>query len=85
MNKKILTLIVSIIIFCSINKLYASDKRLSKYSFPQERIAKWNNENWEKMIAIENKSRINFEFELKGLMGSRDKINQFFSNKFINL
>ena len=25
MNKKILTLIVSIIIFCSINKLYASD------------------------------------------------------------
>lgn len=70
---------------CIAIKLYASDKRLSKYSFPQERIAEWNNENWEKMIAIENKSRINFEFELKGLMGSRDKINQFFSNKFINL
>jgi hypothetical protein len=37
------------------------------------------------MIEIENKSRINFEFELKGLTGGNKKINSFFSNAFLNL
>jgi hypothetical protein len=37
------------------------------------------------MISIENKSRINFEFELKGLTGGNKAINNFFSNAFMNL
>jgi heat shock protein HslJ len=41
--------------------------------------------NWDKMISIENKSRINFEFELKGLTSGNKRINQFFSNAFSNL
>ena len=40
---------------------------------------------WEDMISIENKSKITFEFELKGLSGSRKQINKFFSNAFVNL
>jgi hypothetical protein len=42
--------------------------------------------SWDKMISIENKSRINFEFELKGLTGrNNDKRNGLFSNTFLNL
>ena len=37
------------------------------------------------MISVENKSRINFEFELKGLTGGNKRINSFFSNAFMNL
>jgi hypothetical protein len=37
------------------------------------------------MIEIENKSRINFEFELKGLTGSNKRVNSFSSNVFLNL
>ena len=45
----------------------------------------FNDASWDKMISIENKSRINFEFELKGLTGGNKRINQFFSNAFSNL
>jgi len=36
------------------------------------------------MISVENKSRINFEFELKGVTGSKTQLNKFFSNAFAN-
>jgi hypothetical protein len=45
----------------------------------------FNDTSWDKMIEIENKSRINFEFELKGLTGGNRRINSFFSNTFLNL
>jgi len=45
----------------------------------------FNSLGWEKMISVENKSRINFEFELKGLTGGNKRVNRFFSNAFSNL
>ena len=70
---------------CLAFKVFASDKRLSKYNLVN--FVSWNGplSNWEDMISIENKSRINFEFELKGLTGSKRQLNKFFSNTFVNL
>jgi hypothetical protein len=36
------------------------------------------------MIEIESKSRINFEFELKGLNSSFDKVNKLMNNSLLN-
>tara|TARA_B100000401_G_scaffold317732_1_gene219601 strand:- start:1697 stop:2896 length:1200 start_codon:yes stop_codon:yes gene_type:complete len=70
---------------CLAFKIYASDKRLSKYNLLNFESMQFNDVSWDKMISIENKSRINFEFELKGLTGGNKKMNQFFSNAFSNL
>jgi len=71
---------------CLAFKIYASDKRLSKYNLLNFHSLQFNNASWDKMISIENKSRINFEFELKGLTGgNNNKRNRFFSNAFSNL
>ena len=71
---------------CLAFKVYASDKRLSKYNLLNFQSLQFNNMDWDKMISIENKSRINFEFELKGLTGgNNNKRNRFFSNAFSNL
>ena len=70
---------------CLAFKIYASDKRLSKYNFLNIQSQEFNQIYWEKMISIENKSRINFEFELKGLTGANKRINRFFSNAFLDL
>jgi len=71
---------------CLAFKIYASDKRLSRYNLLNFQSLQFNNTSWEKMISIENKSRINFEFELKGLTGgNNNKRNRFFSNAFSNL
>ena len=70
---------------CLAFRVYASDKRLSKYNFLNFQSSLLSNINWENMISVENKSRINFEFELKGLTGGNKRINSFFSNAFLNL
>jgi len=71
---------------CIAFKIYASDKRLSKYNLLNLQSLQFNDASWDKMVAIENKSRINFEFELKGLTGGYSKkIDRFFSNTFSNL
>ena len=70
---------------CLAFKVYASDKRLSKYNFLNFQSSQLSNINWENMISVENKSRINFEFELKGLTAGNKRINSFFSNTFLNL
>ena len=70
---------------CLAFKIYASDKRLSKYNLLNFQSMQFNDASWDKMISVENKSRINFEFELKGLTGGNKRINQFFSNAFSNL
>jgi lipopolysaccharide assembly outer membrane protein LptD (OstA) len=70
---------------CLAFKIYASDKRLSKYNYLNFQSMQFNDASWDKMISVENKSRINFEFELKGLTGGNKRINQFFSNAFSNL
>jgi hypothetical protein len=69
---------------CFAFKLFASDKRLSKYDFTNGAAPYANNAAWENMISVENKSRINFEFELKGITGSKTQLNKFFSNAFAN-
>ena len=69
---------------CFAFKLFASDKRLSKYDLTDGIIQYANNAAWENMISVENKSRINFEFELKGITGSKTQLNKFFSNAFAN-
>ena len=69
---------------CFTFKLFASDKRLSKYDFTDGMSTYANNAAWENMISVENKSRINFEFELKGITGSKTQLNKFFSNAFAN-
>ena len=70
---------------CIAFKIYASDKRLSKYNLVNFQSMQFDDASWDRMISIENKSRINFEFELKGLTGGNKRINQFFSNAFSNL
>ena len=70
---------------CLAFKIYASDKRLSKYNLLNFQSMQFNDASWDKMISIENKSRINFEFELKGLTGGNKRMNRFFSNAFSNL
>ena len=70
---------------CLAFKIYASDKRLSKYNLFDLQSEQFNLMSWEKMISVENKSRINFEFELKGLTGGNKRINRFFSNAFSDL
>ena len=70
---------------CLAFKIYASDKRLSKYNLLNFESMQFNDVSWDKMISIENKSRINFEFELKGLTGGNKRMNRFFSNAFSNL
>ena len=70
---------------CFAFKLYASDKRLSKYNLLNFQTTHFYNDDWERMISVENKSRINFDFELKGLTGGNKRLNRFFSNNFLNL
>ena len=70
---------------CIAFKIYASDKRLSKYNLVNFQSMQFDDASWDRMISIENKSRINFEFELKGLTGGNKRINQIFSNAFSNL
>tara|TARA_Y100001970_G_scaffold284103_1_gene400766 strand:- start:8437 stop:10701 length:2265 start_codon:yes stop_codon:yes gene_type:complete len=70
---------------CLAFKIYASDKRLSEYNLLDYQAMQFHDENWGKMIEIENKSRINFEFELKGFTGGNKRLNSFFSNTFSNL
>ena len=69
---------------CVALKLFASDKRLSKYDFLNAVSLDVEAQAWENMISIENKSRINFEFELKGITGSKTQLNKFFSSTFAN-
>ena len=69
---------------CFAFKLFASDKRLSKYNYLDRNSSFTNKVAWDEMISVENKSRINFEFELKGITGSRTQLNKFFSSTFAN-
>jgi hypothetical protein len=39
---------------------------------------------WDNRIAIESKGKINFEFELKGLNSSFDKMNKLFKSSLFN-
>ena len=70
---------------CFVFRVTASDKNLSKYldSFNDNSFT-YLDEAWDNIIRIENKSRINFEFEFKGLNSSYEKINKFMNNSILN-
>ena len=68
-------------------RLYVSDKRLidTNTLFEVSQL----NENeiyaWKEMISLENKSRITFEFELKGLTSKKNKLTRFFQEAILKL
>ena len=68
-------------------RIYVSDKRLidTNTLFEVSQL----NENeiyaWKEMISLENKSRITFEFELKGLSSKKNKLTRFFQKSILNL
>ena len=70
---------------CFVFRITASDRNFSKYldGFKPESYT-YLNEAWDNIIRIENKSRINFEFELKGLNSSFEKISRFMNNSILN-
>ena len=70
---------------CFVFRVTASDKNLSKYldSFNDNSFT-YLDEAWDNIIRIENKSRINFEFEFKGLNSSYKKVNKFMNNSILN-
>tara|TARA_B100001250_G_scaffold413994_1_gene450127 strand:- start:30 stop:2411 length:2382 start_codon:yes stop_codon:yes gene_type:complete len=70
---------------CFVFRLTASDKNLSKY-LPniESNSYMYLNDAWDNIIRIENKSRINFQFEFKGLNSSLEKINRLRNNSIFN-
>ena len=63
----------------------ASDKNLSKYLTNVDLNSYiYLNEAWDNIIRIENKSRVNFQFQLKGLNSSLKKVGRFFENSLLD-
>ena len=70
---------------CFSFRVLASDKNLSKYlSIYQPDMYQYLGDAWDDIIRIESKSRINFEFKLKGLNSSFEKVSRFMNNSLLN-
>ena len=69
---------------CLALRITSTDKNLSRYLLNQEILFPHLGGAWDNMIEIESKSRINFEFELKGLNSSFDKVNKLMNNSLFN-
>jgi LPS-assembly protein len=69
---------------CLALRITSTDKNLSRYLLNQEILYPHLGDAWDNMIEIESKSRINFEFELKGLNSSFDKVNKLMNNSLLN-
>ena len=69
---------------CVALRITGTDRNLSRYILNQEILYPHLGDAWDNMIEIENKGRINFEFELKGLNSSFDKVNRLFNNSLFN-
>ena len=65
---------------CLALRITTSDRNYSKYNLNQEILYPHLADAWDNMIYIESKSRINFEFELKGLNSSFDRVNRLLNN-----
>lgn len=66
-------------------QLTISDKELSKYiGFDSNENYQYLDNAWNNIIDIENKSRINLSFELKGFNSSFDKMSRLFNNSLLN-
>jgi LPS-assembly protein len=69
---------------CVALRITGTDRNLSRYILNQEILYPHLGDAWDNIIEIESKGRINFEFELKGLNSSFDKVNRLFNNSLFN-
>ena len=71
---------------CFAFRIIANDDRLVNLTKNNQFInmRDLNYANWEKMISLENKSRISFEFEFKGLTNKKNKISKLFNEYLKN-
>ena len=69
---------------CLALRITGTDRNLSRYILNQQILYPHLADAWDNMIQVESKGRINFEFELKGLNSSFDKINRFLNNSLFN-
>ena len=69
---------------CFSLRLTGSDKNLSKYENNKKIYYPYLTDAWDNIIQIENKGRINFEFELKGFNSSFKKVNRLLENSLLN-
>ena len=70
---------------CFVFRLTTSDRNLSRYLPDMESASyMYLNDAWDNIIRIENKSRVNFQFEFKGLNSSFEKISRLKSNSIFN-
>ena len=69
---------------CLALRVTGSDRNFSRFLAKEEILYPTLADAWDNVIDIESKSRINFEFELKGLNSSFDKMNKLFKNSLFN-
>ena len=70
---------------CFAFRIVVSDKNLSRYldGYKSETF-NYLREAWDNIIKIDNKTTINFEFELKGLNSSFEKVSRFINNSILD-
>ena len=70
---------------CFVFRVTSSDRNLSKYlPMVESNSYMYLNDVWDNIIRVENKSRINFQFEFKGLNSSFEKMNRLINNSIFN-
>ena len=69
---------------CIALRIIGSDKNLTRYNDLYNSSYTYINDAWDNMINIENKSRINFEFELKGFSASVNKVDRMLQDSLLN-
>ena len=69
---------------CLALRITGSDRNFSRFHVKDEILYPTLADAWDNVIDIESKSRINFEFEFKGLNSSFDKMNKLFKNSLFN-
>ena len=69
---------------CLALRITGSDRNFSRFLVKEQILYPTLADAWDNVIDIESKSRINFEFEFKGLNSSFDKMNKLFKNSLFN-
>ena len=69
---------------CLALRITRSDRNFSRFLVKEEILYPTLADAWDNIIEIESKSRINFEFELKGLNSSFEKVGKLINNSLFN-
>jgi LPS-assembly protein len=69
---------------CLALRVTGSDRNFSRFLVKEEILYPTLADAWDNVIDIESKSRINFEFEFKGLNSSFEKMNKLFRQSLFN-